>query len=186
MGPVVVVAPDGFEGTSAGKGALTAAQAALGIAAGIAAGIRLVRPDADVRRSPIADDGEGTVDAAGAGSPSGGAAPARLDRIERGDPAARPAGAEVVIASDVDHSLPGPKGAAAVYGPQKGAPPQDVREDVRVLDAAFAHRAARVELGADRVTRVDELVADAGGLPVRDRPSERAAQVHRVDSEDAS
>ncbi|MFF7250828.1 glycerate kinase [Embleya sp. NPDC008237] len=181
MGPVVVVAPDGFEGTSTGKGTSTAVQAAVGTAAGI----RLIRPDADVRMSPIADDGEGTVDAAGAESPPDGAALVRLDRIGRGDPAARPAGVEVVIASDADHPLLGPTGAAAVHGP-KGAPPQDVREDVRVPDGAFAHRAARVDLGVDSVTRVDELVANAGGLPVLDLPSKRTAQVHRVDSEDAS
>ncbi|MYV57343.1 glycerate kinase [Streptomyces sp. SID3212] len=42
---------------------------------------------------------------------------------------------DIVLASDVDNPLTGPKGAAAVYGPQKGASP----EDVAVLDAALAH-----------------------------------------------
>ncbi|MGW0815778.1 glycerate kinase [Streptomyces viridiviolaceus] len=42
---------------------------------------------------------------------------------------------ELVLASDVDNPLTGPKGAPAVYGPQKGASP----EDVRSLDAALAH-----------------------------------------------
>ncbi|MYS82895.1 glycerate kinase [Embleya scabrispora] len=74
------------------------------------------------------------LDAAGAELPPGGAALLRLDRIERDDPAARLTGVEVVIASDVDNPLLGPKGAAAVYGPQKGATPQDVR----VLHAALA------------------------------------------------
>ncbi|GGO36106.1 glycerate kinase [Streptomyces lasiicapitis] len=41
----------------------------------------------------------------------------------------------VVLASDVDNPLTGPKGAPAVYGPQKGATP----EDVEALDAALAH-----------------------------------------------
>jgi glycerate 2-kinase len=41
---------------------------------------------------------------------------------------------ELVLASDVDNPLLGPAGAAAVYGPQKGASPQDVAE----LDAALA------------------------------------------------
>lgn len=54
MGPVVVLAPDKFKGT------LTAVEAA----ARIGAGIRRVFPDADVRVLPIADGGEGTVDAA--------------------------------------------------------------------------------------------------------------------------
>ncbi|GAU67228.1 putative glycerate kinase [Streptomyces sp. NBRC 110611] len=39
----------------------------------------------------------------------------------------------VVLASDVDNPLTGPKGAAAVYGPQKGAGP----DDVAALDAAL-------------------------------------------------
>ncbi|MGC0418735.1 glycerate kinase [Embleya sp. AB8] len=74
------------------------------------------------------------LDAAGRELPPGGAALARLDRIERGDLAARLAGVEVVIASDVDNPLLGPKGAAAVYGPQKGATP----DEVRILEAALA------------------------------------------------
>ncbi|MFI9719751.1 glycerate kinase [Streptomyces sp. NPDC052396] len=45
----------------------------------------------------------------------------------------------VVLASDVDNPLTGPEGAAAVYGPQKGAG----EADVRLLDAALA-RYARV------------------------------------------
>ncbi|MER6346835.1 glycerate kinase [Streptomyces sp. NPDC001532] len=42
---------------------------------------------------------------------------------------------ELVLASDVDNPLTGPKGAPAVYGPQKGASP----DDVATLDAALAH-----------------------------------------------
>ncbi|MFE0098789.1 glycerate kinase [Streptomyces sp. NPDC059009] len=42
---------------------------------------------------------------------------------------------DIVLASDVDNPLTGPKGAPAVYGPQKGATP----EDVATLDAALAH-----------------------------------------------
>jgi glycerate 2-kinase len=42
---------------------------------------------------------------------------------------------EVILASDVDNPLTGPKGAAYVYGPQKGAGEQDVK----VLDAALSH-----------------------------------------------
>lgn len=47
----------------------------------------------------------------------------------------RLSGVELVLASDVDNPLTGPKGAPAVYGPQKGASPQDVA----ALDAALAH-----------------------------------------------
>ncbi|MFF4019063.1 glycerate kinase [Streptomyces sp. NPDC001843] len=48
---------------------------------------------------------------------------------------------ELVLASDVDNPLTGPKGAPAVYGPQKGASP----DDVEALDAALAHYARVLE-----------------------------------------
>ncbi|MFH9040642.1 glycerate kinase [Streptomyces sp. NPDC017966] len=48
---------------------------------------------------------------------------------------------ELVLASDVDNPLTGPKGAPAVYGPQKGASP----EDVEALDAALEHFAKVLE-----------------------------------------
>lgn len=51
--PVVVIAPDSF------KGSLSAD----GVAAAIAEGIRRVRADADIRIRPMADGGEGTLDA---------------------------------------------------------------------------------------------------------------------------
>ncbi|MFE0676369.1 glycerate kinase [Streptomyces sp. NPDC058867] len=48
---------------------------------------------------------------------------------------------DLVLASDVDNPLTGPKGAPAVYGPQKGASP----DDVAALDAALAHFAKVLE-----------------------------------------
>ncbi|MFI8230660.1 glycerate kinase [Streptomyces sp. NPDC085900] len=48
---------------------------------------------------------------------------------------------ELVLASDVDNPLTGPKGAPAVYGPQKGASP----DDVAALDSALAHYAKVLE-----------------------------------------
>lgn len=48
---------------------------------------------------------------------------------------------DLVLASDVDNPLTGPKGAPAVYGPQKGASP----DDVAALDANLAHYAAVLE-----------------------------------------
>ena len=60
--------------------------------------------------------------------------------------------AEVVVASDVDNPLLGPRGAAAVYGPQKGASPADLAE----LDAALAR-------WADAVRRATGL--DLAGAP---------------------
>ena len=50
------------------------------------------------------------------------------------------AGTELVIASDVQNSLTGPDGAAAVYGPQKGADPAQVS----ALDAGLAHLVDRL------------------------------------------
>ncbi|WP_436775497.1 glycerate kinase [Yinghuangia sp. YIM S09857] len=73
------------------------------------------------------------LDAHGVELPPGGAALRSLDRIDAAGLPRRYADTEVVIASDVDNPLLGPKGAAAVYGPQKGATP----DDVRVLEAGL-------------------------------------------------
>jgi glycerate kinase len=256
--PKIVVAPDKFKGT------LTAAAAA----GHIADGIRRVLPEADLRLMPVADGGDGTVDAAvaagfrrvpagvagptgqpvdasfalrgstavvelaeaaglvklpggvpapltassygvgqliaeavrvgarrivlglggsactdgGAGLvqalggrlldsrgtelPPGGAALSALDRIETTELRRRyggiSGGIDVVIASDVDNPLLGPTGAAAVYGPQKGAGP----EDVPVLDAALARWAVitgRDVPGNDRTADLPGAGA-AGGV----------------------
>ncbi|MFB9465606.1 glycerate kinase [Streptomyces cinereospinus] len=48
---------------------------------------------------------------------------------------ARLSSVELVLAGDVDNPLTGPAGAPAVYGPQKGASP----DDVAALDAALGH-----------------------------------------------
>jgi glycerate kinase len=66
-------------------------------------------------------------------------------------------GVEVVVACDVDNPLTGPRGAAAVYGPQKGADPRQVAE----LDAAL--------------TRWADLVAREIGRDLRDAPGAGAA-----------
>ncbi|WP_199577657.1 glycerate kinase [Streptomyces sp. CRB46] len=65
---------------------------------------------------------------------------------------------ELVLASDVDNPLTGPKGAPAVYGPQKGASPQDVG----TLDAALGHFAKVLE-GTETVgARAAEYAASPG------------------------
>lgn len=74
------------------------------------------------------------LDAAGAEIPRGGAALAGLARIERGPEVEKLAGCEFRIACDVTNPLCGPRGASAVFGPQKGATP----EMVAALDAALA------------------------------------------------
>jgi glycerate kinase len=70
----------------------------------------------------------------------------------------------VIVASDVDNPLLGPNGAAAVYGPQKGASDADVG----TLDAALARWADIVEAA---VQRGDGEPAAA----LRDRPGAGAA-----------
>lgn len=77
------------------------------------------------------------LDAEGAPVGPGGGALAGLASADLSGLDARLADVELVLASDVDNPLTGPKGAPAIYGPQKGATPQDVAE----LDAALAHYA---------------------------------------------
>jgi glycerate kinase len=91
--------------------------------------------------------GAALVDASGDPVGPGGAALLRLAGIDlRGlDP--RLASVEVVGLTDVDNPLTGPRGASAVFGPQKGAGP----DDVWMLDQALAHLASvvRRDLGLD-------------------------------------
>jgi glycerate kinase len=79
--------------------------------------------------------------------PPGGAGLLELARVDVTDLTPELEGIEVVVACDVDNPLAGPRGAAAVYGPQKGADPSQVR----MLDAALGHAAAVIhrDLGVD-------------------------------------
>jgi glycerate 2-kinase len=81
------------------------------------------------------------LDAAGRDLPEGGAALARLERIDLAGLDPRLATAELLVACDVDNPLTGPRGASAVYGPQKGATPAMVAELDRALER-FARVAA--------------------------------------------
>jgi len=115
------------------------------------------------------DGGRGMAEALGArfldkegkplSSPGGGAL-ADLDRIDISGLDSRVARTEFVVACDVDNPLTGPRGASAVYGPQKGATPADVE----FLDAALANyaRAVKEQLGLD----VNDMpgAGAAGGL----------------------
>ncbi|MFF3909961.1 glycerate kinase [Streptomyces sp. NPDC001848] len=71
----------------------------------------------------------------------GGGGLAELARADLSGLDPRLSSVELVLASDVDNPLTGPKGAPAVYGPQKGASP----DDVAALDAALAHYAKVLE-----------------------------------------
>ena len=78
------------------------------------------------------------LDAAGAGLGRGGAALADLASIDLSGLDPRLAGVAVLVASDVDNPLLGESGAAAVFGPQKGASPAQVLQ----LDRALARWAS--------------------------------------------
>ncbi|MFD9886475.1 glycerate kinase [Streptomyces alboflavus] len=73
----------------------------------------------------------------------------------------RLADVDIVLASDVDNPLTGPKGAPAVYGPQKGATP----DDVAALDAALAHfaRVLARDAGPRALEHADAPGAGAAG-----------------------
>lgn len=73
----------------------------------------------------------------------------------------RLAGIEVVVACDVDNPLIGPTGAAAVYGPQKGADPEQVEE----LDTALAHWADLVARSRRDTPGVGPAGADLRHVP---------------------
>ena len=81
------------------------------------------------------------LDGTGRDLARGGAALASLDRIDPSgyDPAWK--SVQVRVATDVTNPLLGPQGASAVYGPQKGADAEAVRE----LNAALTRFAAVVE-----------------------------------------
>jgi glycerate kinase len=87
------------------------------------------------------------LDAAGLEIGPGGAALIGLARIDVSDVDPRLARAVFRAATDVTNPLCGPDGAAAVYGPQKGADP----EAVTILDRALEHLAAVIarDLGVD-------------------------------------
>ncbi|MFF3513444.1 glycerate kinase [Streptomyces sp. NPDC002573] len=116
--------------------------------------------------SATTDGGAGMLSALGArfldeeGEPPapGGGGLARLARADLSGLDPRLSSVYLVLASDVDNPLTGPKGAPVVYGPQKGASP----DDVETLDAALAHY-AQVLQGAIGPRAVEYAVAPGAG-----------------------
>lgn len=96
------------------------------------------------------------LDEAGRPLPPGGGELVRLAMLERpavGLP-------EVVALCDVENPLLGPPGAARVYGPQKGATP----EQVEILEAGLARLAAVVERQLGLTVADQPGAGAAGGL----------------------
>jgi glycerate kinase len=120
--------------------------------AALDAGIR--RIDLGVGGSATTDGGLGILAALGLGMT---VEPALAVHLEELDP--RLGEVDLRIASDVTNQLLGQTGAAAVYGPQKGAGPVDVRN----LDAALARWADALESATGRRERDTPGAGAAGG-----------------------
>ncbi len=97
------------------------------------------------------------VDTAGQPLPAGGAALVRCARL---DGRAAVDGLRLVAAADVTNPLLGRHGAAEVFGPQKGAEPEQVRE----LEAALSRWADVLEEATGRTVRELPSAGAAGGL----------------------
>lgn len=125
------------------------------------------------------------LDGEGRELPPGGGSLERIVSIDSSDRDLRLSGTEVLVACDVDNPLVGDDGAAAVYGPQKGATPEQVAalerglrrlgemiEDqlgVEVLELSGAGAAGGLGAGlvafcGARITSGVELVAEITGL----------------------
>lgn len=70
------------------------------------------------------------------------------------------AGVELIAATDVEHPLLGPMGAAAVFGPQKGAD----ADTVRVLEKRLGDWAVELNAAAGRAVSDEAGAGAAGGL----------------------
>lgn len=85
----------------------------------------------------------------------GGAALRDLDSVDTAGVVRDWRGVDVIIATDVDNPLLGPTGAAAMYGPQKGATPADIE----VLEAGLQRLMEVVE----RDTRFEQAETPGAG-----------------------
>ncbi|MCC6831294.1 MAG: glycerate kinase [Thermoleophilia bacterium] len=126
------------------------------------------------------------LDASGAELAGRGADLARVASVDLTGLDRRVAGTEIVVACDVTNPLTGAEGAAAVFGPQKGADPGMVRRlddglrsyaaavtratgvevlDVPGLGAAGGAAAGLVALLGARIEPGARMVLEAAGLP---------------------
>lgn len=106
--------------------------------------------------------GAGLLDAQGEQIAGGGEALSQLERIDtrRLDP--RLAECRIEVACDVTNLLTGEEGATAVFGPQKGATPDMVRQ----LDEALTHYGKIIERDLDKSVLTLKGGGAAGGMGV--------------------
>ncbi|MUG67834.1 MULTISPECIES: glycerate kinase [Paenibacillus] len=90
----------------------------------------------------------------------GGGALSDLHEVDMSGLDARLAGVRIEVACDVDNPLTGPRGASAVFGPQKGATP----DMVQLLDRNLSHFADVAEQALGKTFREKEGAGAAGGL----------------------
>jgi glycerate kinase len=150
--------PEPLRATSRGTGEV--------IAAAVEAGCR--RIVVGIGGSACTDGGAGLVqslgahllDASGEQIGNGGQSLADLSHVELTELRNCLADVDVIIACDVDNPLTGPRGAAAVYGPQKGAD----EADVLALDRALTHWADLVAQATGEDHREAAGAGAAGGV----------------------
>jgi glycerate kinase len=100
------------------------------------------------------------LDAQGRTLAPGGLALAQLARIDMSEIDSRLAEVQFDIAADVNNPLCGPHGASAIFGPQKGASPEQVEQ----LDRALGHFAERCAQVLNKDVRDEPGSGAAGGL----------------------
>jgi len=103
------------------------------------------------------------INADGVEIADGGGALEGLDRVDLSRLDERLSSAAVILASDVDNPLLGPHGAAAVFGPQKGASARDVEQLDRGLAKLTAALAAVLGEAAEAAASLEGAGA-AGGV----------------------
>lgn len=104
--------------------------------------------------------GATVLDGAGNPLPPGGGPLSEMSAVDFSGLDARLAETEFVLASDVDNPLTGTHGAARVYGPQKGALP----EQLGVLDSALSRWAEAVVAAGGRDVAGEPGAGAAGGV----------------------
>jgi len=120
--------------------------------------------------SATTDGGAGAAQAAGVrfydaddrlcASGMGGGVLSEIARIDISERHPRITQTEICVACDVDNPLCGPRGAAAVYGPQKGATPQQVE----ILNTNLKHLAEVVKRDLGKEITDFPGAGAAGGL----------------------